>query len=143
MQEEAEAEEEDEAEAEAEEEGVLGDNVSQESSKDYGMVFFMFFKFHLWQPRKRAWPRQRKREALSDNVFCDYCFRVIRIMGCFLSWFCLWQVGQEDGYVTEEDYEAKAGECEVLSDNVAGAYKFYRGGCCKFFVQALFVCSSF
>lgn len=36
-------------------------------------------------------------------------------------------VGQEDGYVTEEDYEAKAGECEVLSDNVAGAYKFHRG----------------
>ncbi|XDA88572.1 hypothetical protein R6Z07F_018219 [Ovis aries] len=36
LQEEAEAEEEDEDEAEAEEEGVLGDNVSQESSKDYG-----------------------------------------------------------------------------------------------------------
>ena len=53
------------AEAEAEEEGVLGDNVSQ-----------------------------------------DYYFKV---------------VGQEDRYVTEEDYEAKA---EVLSNNVAGAYCF-------------------
>ena len=76
MQEEAEAKEEDEAEAkeedvaedEAEEEGVLGDNVSQ-----------------------------------------DYYFKV---------------VGQEDPYVTEEDYDAKAEECEVLSDNVAGAYCF-------------------
>ena len=54
MQEEAEAEEEDVAEAEAEEEGVLGDNVSQ-----------------------------------------DYYFKV---------------VGQEDPYVTEEDYDAKAEE---------------------------------
>ena len=63
-----EAEEEDMAEAEAEEEGVLGDNVSQ-----------------------------------------DYYFKV---------------VGQEDRYVTEEDYDAKAEECKVLSDNVAGAYCF-------------------
>lgn len=48
-------------------------------------------------------------------------------------------MGQEDGYVTEEDYEAKAGECEVLSDNVAGAYKFHRGRCYQVFCTG-FVC---
>ena len=80
MQEEAEAKEEDVAKAEEEEEGVLGDNVSQ-----------------------------------------DYYFKV---------------VGQEDRYVTEEDYEAKAEECEVLSDNVAEA-------CCFTGVDVKVFCTGF
>ena len=58
MQEEAEAEEEDEAEAEAEEEGVLGDNVSQESSKDYGMFFRTSFVYGS-QGRGRGQGRER------------------------------------------------------------------------------------
>ena len=59
--------------------------------------------------------------VLGDNVSQDYYFKV---------------VGQEDRYVTEEDYEAKAEECEVLSDNVAEV-------CCFTGVDVKVFCTGF
>ena len=104
LQEEAEAEDEDVAEAEAEAGGVLGDNVSQDYYlKVVSITVCFLVQVSFLAAKEEGVAKAEKEGVLSDNVFRDYCCRVIRITGYFLSWFCLWQVGQEDGYLTEED----------------------------------------
>ncbi|KAJ8776582.1 hypothetical protein J1605_015171 [Eschrichtius robustus] len=89
LQEEAEAEEEEEDVAEAEEEGVLGDNISQ----DY------YFEV-VGEEEEEDMARAEEEGVLSDNVSQDYCFKVI---------------DEEEEDVAEEDYVAKLEDGGVLS----------------------------
>ena len=85
MQEEAEAEEEDVAEAEAEEEGVLGDNVSQDYYfKVVSITVYFLVQVSFMAAKEEDVAKAEKEGVLSDNVFHDYCFRMIKIMEFFV-----------------------------------------------------------
>lgn len=111
------------------------------SPKKVVRITVCFFVQVSFMAAKEEGVAKAEKKSLSDNVFLRLLFQSDKNYGMFCPGFVYGRWGRERRIRDRgEDYEAKAGECEVLSDNVAGAYKFHRGRCCKFLYRlCLFV----